>query len=342
MQRLSQHLKVDHKIITSVGAEKTAITEPFVGNWRQGVAKKIAMQVKKDQANLIHMQYSSVKFGRTLGSTLIPKEVSKQLKLPVVVTSHEYHDASWLGRKRVEVLIKPVEDVIVSNQADYKVLSRRFPRKNFYVVPIGSNIEVAKFSDGQLNDLKSKYNPGHKKLILTWGLLDQNKGVDKLVEAVSRVGSSAKLLISSGYNPKDQYHKELNKQIAHTSADIDWLGYLSDSEISGLLQICDIVALPFNQPVSLRRGSVLAALAHGKPVITTGPSQDKLLQDRKNCYLLANNKPYTIELAINDLLNDPKLSKLLASGAHELAAHFDWNNIAKLHESIYKQILSRR
>ncbi len=341
LKKLTDHLSnKNFQIITSREADKSPHTMAVIANWGQGVAGQVSRVVRQESPRLIHMQYPSIKYGRTLGSTLLPLVLRRRFKhTPLVVTVHEYHDASWLGRKRVELLVRPVRTIIVSNRQDEDMLAKKYGHKKIYRIPIGVNIEPVKLSHAELGKYKTKYNPEGKKLLLTWGLLDENKGVDKLVGAMGWIKKDTKLLISSGYDPQNTYHQRLRSQIDTMGADIEWLGFLGDHDISALLQISDAVVLPFNQPVSLRRGSVLAALAHGKLVVTTGPSEDPELKHRQNCYLLENNNQTAIAAAIQELFDDSKLATLIATRARALAANFDWKEIAKKHEEIYRQLI---
>lgn len=341
LKKLTDHLRgVDYQIITSEGASGSGHVQPVIKSWRSGVEKIIETRIGPNPAGIIHMQYGSVRYGRKFGVTLLPARLIKHFAgTPFVITIHEYHDASWLGRKRVELMLRPVRNIIVSNQVDERLLQKKFAQKSIRRIPIGSNIDVVEFSPNELAKLRKQSNPENKKVLLSWGLLDANKGLDKLVSAMGELGTNVKLLIASGHDPSISYHQKLQQQIDRCGADIEWLDFLDDRKISGLLQIADLVVLPFNQPVSLRRGSVLAALSHGKVVVTTGPSEDSELQNRKNCYLLGDNSPESIAKAINELFDDHKLAKLLSMQARELAAQFDWDKIAKQHVKIYHQLI---
>ena len=55
------------------------------------------------------------------------------------------------------------------------------------------------------------------------------------------------------------------------SAELIWTGYLEPPEVSAALLSADMAVLPYADGASFRRGSLLAVLAHGLPVITTTP-----------------------------------------------------------------------
>jgi polysaccharide biosynthesis protein PslF len=48
-----------------------------------------------------------------------------------------------------------------------------------------------------------------------------------------------------------------------------WTGFTDSAEVSGHLLSADICVLPFRDGATFQRGTLLAALAHGLPVVTT-------------------------------------------------------------------------
>jgi glycosyltransferase involved in cell wall biosynthesis len=82
---------------------------------------------------------------------------------------------------------------------------------------------------------------------------------------------------------------------------------------------------------------VLSSLLHGKPIVTTGPANAPL-KHRDNCYLIDSNDPDSLVNAVEELRNDPKLSRMLGERAAKLAADFNWESIARKHVELYKKI----
>jgi glycosyltransferase involved in cell wall biosynthesis len=150
--------------------------------------------------------------------------------------------------------------------------------------------------------------------------------------------AGCKLVIVGEYDQHLAFHRELKALIASSKADIEWVGFLDDAATSGLLQVTDMVVLPYEQPVSLRRSTLLSSLVHGKPVITTGPASPPLI-NKQNCYLIDSNDPDTIVNAVEELRNNSKLSTMLAERAARLAADFNWERIASKHVELYQKLL---
>src|SRR5258707_3805174 len=110
---------------------------------------------------------------------------------------------------------------------------------------------------------------------------------------------------------------------------VRWTGFVEDAQGSANLSACDIVALPYKDGVSLRRGSFMAAITHSCAIITTSPEGElPEVQHDVNAYLIAPNVPDALAAAIVELVARPDLRQQLGEGARKLAENFTWDSIA--------------
>jgi hypothetical protein len=111
------------------------------------------------------------------------------------------------------------------------------------------------------------------KVVCFVGRLSEEKGIDKVLEAVIALNrQDVKLLIVGSYIHNlammDEYQKKLHK-LAETMGDkIIFTGYIPQNEIQKIYQISDVAVLPsmWDEPAGLMN---LEAMACGVPVITT-------------------------------------------------------------------------
>lgn len=108
-------------------------------------------------------------------------------------------------------------------------------------------------------------------------------------------------------------------------------GHLGATELSLQLRTSDIVLLPFVDGISTRRTTLMAALAHGLPVVTVyGPDTDSvLLTDPPSIGLTPAGEPAIYARAVVDLVDDQaKLRALGEAGRRMYEDLFAWPIIA--------------
>ena len=85
----------------------------------------------------------------------------------------------------------------------------------------------------------------------------------------------------------------------------------------------------------------MAALAHGRPLITTVPTaHTPQLVSGENCCLVPVGDAGALRTAVQALAEDVALQEKLGRGAAELAAQFSWENIAAETAVFYNALLS--
>ncbi len=333
-----RHLKAE--VVTSVDAKKAEGVNPVVTDWQFSSWPVIKKAITGTNPDIIHFQYHTVPYGRKFFPNYLPRLLYSAYKVPKLATIHEFHDASRLGQMRVEYTLKPFKHVLVSNVEDQQALQKKFPNKLVHLVRVGSNIPVTSIGLFERKKLQKELNPEGKKLVVYFGYIDPSKGVEQLVESTLHWPQDTRLVLATEHDPSNTFHAKLHQKIVSTCMDIHWTGFLSSERISALLHMCDVVCLPFDQPVSMRRGSLIAALEHHKPIITTGPASEVLVH-KKNSWLLTNNNPSEIQQAVTTLLSDVKLATLLRSQTKQIAKQFEWGQIVEQHEEIYRRILTK-
>ncbi|MCZ7671052.1 MAG: hypothetical protein M5U34_29855 [Chloroflexi bacterium] len=79
----------------------------------------------------------------------------------------------------------------------------------------------------------------------------------------------------------------------------------------------------------MRRGTLMAALAHERPLLSTIPqTPTPELIHGKNCWLVPANDAAVLAQAVQTLIADPDLRQNLGAGATAVAGHFTWDHIA--------------
>jgi len=119
-----------------------------------------------------------------------------------------------------------------------------------------------------------------------------------------------------------------------------WTGYTPPEEVSANLLASDICVLPYRDGASFRRGSFMAALVHGLPIVTTRPKSQipSRLQDGENVLLVPPDDAAALTEAIARLADSPELRQRLGQGAKEMSKAFGWDSIAEKTLEVYHAI----
>jgi glycosyltransferase involved in cell wall biosynthesis len=119
-----------------------------------------------------------------------------------------------------------------------------------------------------------------------------------------------------------------------------WTGYAPAEQVSASFRAADICILPYRDGVSYRRGSFMAALAHGLPIISTQPRvPHPALSDRENILLVPPDDCTAVVDAVEKLMTAPALRAQLARGALELSRSFTWERIAAQTAQVYSGLV---
>jgi hypothetical protein len=98
-------------------------------------------------------------------------------------------------------------------------------------------------------------------------------------------------------------------------------GDLSSEQASLHISACDVMLQPYPDGVSSRRGSFMAPLSHGKPIVTTsGPLTEPLWSDGGVIRMVPSGNLSGLVDSLNDLLADPTEMERLGMAAQKLYA----------------------
>jgi glycosyltransferase involved in cell wall biosynthesis len=262
--------------------------------------------------------------------------------------------AGPLRQSAVKILVRAADALVATNSTDLDQLARFEPPGRRYVIPIGSNVPVRPPAGFDRQAWRSRLGlqPG-EVAIAYFGFLNHSKGIPTLLSALRSLldaGHPARLvMIGAGVGDADETNREFRQKVLRQIGELKlaphvvWTGHGALEEISGHLLASDVMALLFDDGESFRRTTLLAALTHGVPVVTTQrPGQKpELLQDGLNCCLILPGRPDLAAPALARLAGDPALRARLSAAGRELAAQFAWPQIVARTLAMYKEVAAR-
>lgn len=247
----------------------------------------------------------------------------------------------------VRLLARQADGVIATNPADAAALRAWRNGRAVAEIPIGSNVAVHATTEAQRRAVRERLGvAADGRLLGYFGFLNQSKGPDLLVEALAQLDPAVQLVFIGGpTGDSDAANRPFQAQVARQIAAlgltgrVHHTGFMPDPEVSAHLAACDLIVLPYRDGVSLRRGTLMAALAHGCPLLTTAPTDGSAeLIDGLHARLVPPGDAAVLAAAARALLADPDLRAQLGRGAAALAQRFGWPEIAARSADFYAQI----
>jgi glycosyltransferase involved in cell wall biosynthesis len=231
-----------------------------------------------------------------------------------------------------------------------------------HVVPIGSNLDPDPSPALPRADVRRLLGADEATFLVGYfGFLNASKGVPTLLEAIGRLAATRPIRLALiGGEAGDSDPTDLGQARAIHDAierrDLGEIvvrtGYLPPRDLSATLLACDALALPFRDGASARRGTLMAALAHGLPTVSTLPARCAHLAGPAAIWLGAGpggvavrgdeaillvppDDPTSLADALARLADDRELRARLAAGAKAIAARIGWPTLAAETAAIY-------
>jgi glycosyltransferase involved in cell wall biosynthesis len=163
--------------------------------------------------------------------------------------------------------------------ADYEQQLRPYAlgrHLSFGWLPVPSNVPVVHDS-AAVAQIRKHFAPAGF-LLGHFGTFGRNITdlLQEIIPAVLENGSSLLLMGSKS----DLFRERLLANRPDLAGRIHATGFLDDAALSSHLSACDVLIQPYPDGVTARRGSMLAPLAHGCPVVTNpSPRTEKLWKE---------------------------------------------------------------
>ncbi|HEX9697855.1 MAG TPA: glycosyltransferase [Acidobacteriota bacterium] len=320
---------------------------PIVESWSPWALLRLA--TAPASADLIDFQFTPVLYGRHSALRLWPALLKlRRRRVPAVVTLHSLSGRSLGSRLAAGLMLLAARGAIGANEEVTAMLARRAPRlaRKTIEVPIGSNVVIAPAAPAELQAVRAHLGAGPgDPLLAHFGLVYPGKGLETLFRALGTLRGrhpGARLAIAGETRAESRDYRETLERLAAdlgVAGAIQWTGRLEPAEVSRLLQAADLYVVPYDGGVSIRRGTLMAGLAHGLPVISTTPAVPSAhLRDGENVSLVPPGDPGALAARLIELVEAPDRRAALGEGARELAAAFSWPRIAATTRSAFAQV----
>ncbi len=330
---------------------------PVIERWGFSSWSPIGRLLERTRPEVLGIQYQTAAYQMHPAINLLPWRLHLKGDRPrVVVTFHDlklpylFPKAGYVRRWVTGALIRSSDATIVTNEED-RIEAERCGAGNLHLFPIGSNIDPQAPPEYDRWKWRERWGVRPDEVLLCYfGFLNESKGGETLLRALARLvasGERVKLLMIGGkVGSSDPTNVAYLKQMEGLIRDLNlvdrvaWTGYVEGSEVSASFWAADICVLPYRDGVSFRRGTLMAALAHGMPVVSTYPRVEiGQIVEGENMALAPPDEPEPLADKIREVAASAELRQRLARGASELSRLFSWEAIAEETLALYRQTL---
>jgi glycosyltransferase involved in cell wall biosynthesis len=226
--------------------------------------------------DLVCVQHEYGIFGGKAGSHLL--EFLRDLRMPIVSTMHTIlREPSSVQRAVTEELAELSERVVVMSHHGATRLSEVYsvPDRKIDMIPHG--IPTVPFDGGNKNLLGVE----GKSVILTFGLLSPDKGIEYVIEAMpeilSRHPGTVYIVLGATHPHVKERHGETYRLALESQA--ERLGvassmifhdrFVSQGELTDFIAAADVYVTPYLNPEQITSGTLAYAAGSGRAVIST-------------------------------------------------------------------------
>jgi glycosyltransferase involved in cell wall biosynthesis len=222
--------------------------------------------------------------------------------------------AALVHRLMIIILLRAARRVWVSIPAWKERIEPFLCGRHIPIVwlPIPTNVQVTR-DDKQVSAIRKALTPHGEVLIGHFGTY--GRGVtDLLGQIVSPLlsGKPGRRLLLIGLN-SEIFREKIAKRNPEIGEQVAATGSLAAETLSNHLAACDVLLQPYPDGVSSRRTTVMAALAHGIPTVTTsGHLTEAIWRQSQGVALAPATEPAAIVAEAESLLKCEEARNLLA------------------------------
>ena len=349
----------DHLRVPAAAYEPTVY--PVMGRSGWNLWDHTLRLIRELHPDVVHIQYQSAAYDLHPAVNYLPWRLRLLRPRPRILTT--FHDlrfpylfpkAGPLRWQTVLALARGSDASVITNPADWLGLANAGLAAKLRPIPIGSNIECQPPVDCDRACQRAQWGAGPDTWLLAYfGFLNAGKGGETLVRTLAelvRAGRPARLLMVGGQvgasDPTNlAYLEKVKKLIVELGVGdrVSWTGFTANDQVSANLLASDCAVLPYREGATLRHGSLMAAMAHGLPIVSTQTAVDvasvqgrfPMLSDGESALLVPPEDPARLAEAVTAIMTAPDLRTRLGSASLALSKHFEWAAIARRHLDAY-------
>lgn len=301
--------------------------------------------------DLVCLQHEYGIFGGSAGSHILA--LIRKLKMPLVTTLHTVLRNPNLHQRTVLEEIAQLSDrLIVMSELAVCLLRDVYgiPSEKVDLIPHG----VPDFPFTDPNYFKDLFGTQGKSVLLTFGLLSPNKGIENVIRALPAIlkdHPNLVYIVSGATHPHirrregERYREELQALAAEcgvSSQVIFHNRFVTAEELVEHIGAADIYITPFRQEAQVVSGTLAIAMGAGKAIISTPYwyAQELLAEGRGS--IVPFDDPGSLAEAAIQLLDNDALRHTMRKKAYLYSRGTTWQRTAQAYMASFQRARAER
>ncbi len=307
--------------------------------------RRAADYINLSPIDLVCLQHEFGIFGGEEGSYIL--QLLGRLKKPVVTTLHTIPENPLPSRKKTleQVCSYSTMIVVIAHKA-VQLLQEVYgiPSEKIVMIPHGAH--DVPFLDSSY--YKEQFKAEGRQVILTFGLIDENKGIEYVIDALPEVVQrfpQVLFLVLGATHPGikklygEKYRYSLQKRVREKNLAehvVFHNQYVSLEQLIQFLVAADIYVTPYLGKERISSGTLAYALACGKAIISTPYNYaEELIGEDRGLFVPFEDSQSMAEKLIL-LLEDENLRNRLRKNAYQFGRNMVWKEVANKYALLFE------
>src|SRR5882724_10801082 len=301
--------------------------------------------------DLVCVQHEYGIFGGQAGAHIL--ELMRRLQMPVVTTLHTVlREPNTEQRAVMEEIATLSDRLIVMSQQAVTILAEVFHVADSKIDLIPHGIPDRPFTDPSF--YKDGFGTEGKDVLLTFGLLSPNKGIENVIKALPEIfsrHSNVVYMLSGVTHPHilrregEKYRESLQKlakDLGVQDSVIVRNRFESPEGLAELIGAADIYITPDKSKGQVVSGTLVYALSAGKAIISTPYLHAIELLDEERGVLVPFDDPQAIADQTIALLDNGTARHAMRKRAYLYARDMVWDRVAQQYMGSFERVYNER
>jgi glycosyltransferase involved in cell wall biosynthesis len=305
-----------------------------------------AESLNAGQFNVVSLQHEFGIFGGEAGAHVLA--LLSRLNMPIVTTLHTVlAEPGPVQRRVLSDIIELSSKVIIMAEKGRQLLRSVYavPAEKLEVIPHG--IPDAPYVEPDAS--KSKLGFSGRAVILTFGLLSENKGIEVMIDAMPAILRSrpdAVYVVLGATHPNlarshgEAYRDSLRAraQARGVENQVLFLNQFVDlPTLLDFISMCDVYVTPYLNEAQMTSGTLAYSFGLGRAVVSTPYWHARELLENGRGVLVPFNDSATIGAEIAGLLTDDVRRQSLRQRAYASSRSMTWERTAAAYLAVFEK-----